>query len=139
VSKPPYPFLSDDWVAAARALRAEFEGRIPEPPAAVRLNVVVTESPHHEGPLLGHVDTTNGEILIEQGHLPSPDLTITVDYATARAAFVARDPQAVMASFLSGKILVEGDVMKLMVLQGAAPSGDAIEMYRRLDEFTEKD
>ena len=45
----------------------------------------------------------------------------------------------VMASFLGGKILVEGDVMKLMVLQSAQPPGDAVEMYQRLDAFTTKD
>ncbi len=44
-----------------------------------------------------------------------------------------------MQSFLSGKILVEGDVMKLMVLQSAQPSADAVEMYERLDALTARD
>lgn len=136
---PTYAFLTDEWIAAARALRVEFANRIPAPPTDVRLNVVVTQSPHHEGPIDGHIDTTNGEILIENGHLDAPDLTITIDYETAKSAFVERDPQAVMASFLAGKIMVEGDVMKLMVLQSPAPSDDAIEMYQRLDAFTARD
>ncbi len=139
MSSPTYPFLSDEWVAAAQALRAEYEGRIPEPPAAVRLNTIITKSPHHDGPLNGHIDTTQGQIIIDAGHIDSPDLTVTVDYATAKAAFVARDPQAVMQAFLSGKILVEGDVMKLMVLQSAQPSPEAIEMYQRLDALTSRD
>ncbi|MEZ5377508.1 MAG: SCP2 sterol-binding domain-containing protein [Acidimicrobiales bacterium] len=139
MSSPTYPFLSDEWVEAARALRSEYEGRIPEPPASVRLNTIITDSPHHDGPLHGHIDTTRGEIIIDEGHIDAPDLTVTVDYATAKAAFVARDPQAVMQSFLSGKILVEGDVMKLMALQSAQPTADAVEMYERLDAFTARD
>ncbi len=139
MSSPTYPFLSDGWITAARALRAEYEGRIPEPPAAVRLNTIVTDSPHHDGPLDGHIDTTRGEIIIDEGHIDSPDLTVTVDYATAKAAFVTRDPQAVMASFLSGKILVEGDVMKLMVLQSTQPDALAVEMFERLDALTARD
>ncbi len=139
MSSPTFAFLTDEWILAARALRDEYADRIPAPPAEVRLNVVVTDSPHHDTPILGHIDTSSGDIIIDSGHLDSVDLTVTVDYQTAKAAFVSRDPQVVMASFLGGKILVEGDVMKLMVLQSAQPSGDAVEMYQRLDAFTTKD
>ncbi len=139
MSSPPYAFLTDAWIDAAHALRAEFADRIPPPPAPIRMNVVVTKSPHHDEPIQGHIDTSAGEIIIERGHIDRPDLTITVDYQTATAAFVSRDPQAVMASFLGGKILVEGDVMKLMVLQGQEPTEDVIEMYLRLDALTARD
>ena len=121
-------FLTDGWIEAARALRAEFADRIPPSPLEVRINVVVTDSPHHDADIEGHIDTSDGETLIEQGHLTEPELTLTVDYATALAAFVTRDPQAVMQAFLGGKILVEGDASKLMMLQAQPPSDDALEM-----------
>lgn len=105
---------------------------------AVRMNVVITDSPHHDDSIEGHIDTSNGETLIDRGHISDPELTLTVDYATALAAFVTRDPQAVMQAFVGGKILVEGDVAKLMMLQGQAPSEDAVEMYQRLDDITAK-
>lgn len=136
-----YPFLSPEWIEAARALRDEYAERVPPAPMAARINVVVTEIPHG-GPdqLEGHIDTTSGQTIIEHGHLPDPELTVTVDYLTARAVFVTRDHQAMMQSFLSGRILVEGDATRLFAL---VPGPDAIddtslEMYRRLDDLTDR-
>ena len=69
-------------------------------------------------------------------------LTVTVDYPTAKAAFVTRDQQEVMQAFLSGKILVDGDASKLLALQSGAPADIdpiAVEMYQKLDAMTAKD
>lgn len=129
-------FLTDGWIVAARALRDEYDDRIPPSPIDVKVNVVVTDSPHHDGEIHGKIDSSAGEILIDKGHLDDPELTLTVDYETALAAFVTRDPQAVMQAFLGGKILLEGDASKLMLLQAQAPTDDAIEMYERLDAIT---
>lgn len=136
----PQPFLSDAWIENARALRAEFDDQIPEPPIAVRMNVVVTDIDHRsDGALDGHIDTSSGEVIIENGHLDDPELTVTVDYGTAKAAFVDRDPQAVMQAFFAGKILVEGDVSRLMALQAEEPNDAALEMYQRLSDMTSAD
>ncbi len=136
----PQPFLSDAWIENARALKAEFDDQIPEPPMAVKMNVVVTDIGHRaDGQLDGHIDTSGGEVIIENGHLDKPELTVTVDYATAKAAFVKRDPQAVMQAFFAGKILVEGDVSRLMALQAEQPNASAIEMYKRLSAMTSDD
>ncbi len=138
MSDETHPFLTDDWIEAARKLRQEFGDRIPPSPVPIRMNVVVTDSPHHEGPIHGHIDTSSGEILIEQGHLDEPELTLTVDYPTAFAAFVTRDVGTVMQAFMGGKILVEGDASKLLQLQAQNPTDDALEMYARLDALTAK-
>ena len=133
----PQQFLSDAWIENAQALRTEFEDQIPAPPIAVKMNVVVTDIDHrNDGQLDGHIDSSGGEIIIEHGHLDNPELTVTVDYATAKAAFVNRDTQAVMQAFFAGKILVEGDVSRLMALQAEPPNGAAIEMYQRLSAIT---
>jgi hypothetical protein len=135
-----HPFLSNEWIEAARAVHLEYEGRLPPPPLPVRANVVVTQVPHGTGRVEGHVDTTGGNLTVDHGHVPSPDLTVTVDYGTARAAFVTQDLQALMQSFLGGKILVEGDVTKLLALQ--TPPRDpeaaalAAEVGRRIREIT---
>lgn len=129
-------FLSDGWIDAARELRNEFADQIPDPPVAVKLNVIVTEIPHREGNLDGHIDSSNGELIIEQGHIDEPELTITVDYDTAKAAFVTRDQQAVMQAFLGGKIFVEGDASRLLMLQAGEPNDLAMEMYQRLSDMT---
>lgn len=136
-----YPFLSDEWIEEARALRSRHADQVPPPPVPVRINVVVTEIPHRDDELSGHIDSTDGQTIIEQGHLDDPELTITVDYETAKAAFVTRDQQAVMQAFLSGKIFVEGDASKLLALQATQPSVDsaAYEIYDEMMAFTAED
>ncbi len=61
------------------------------------------------------------------GSSRSPDLTVTTDYATARAIFLEQDPQAGMQAFLSGKVKVEGDMTKMMQMQIAMPKDDLAE------------
>lgn len=135
-----HPFLSPEWITAARALRAEYADQLPEPVVAARLNIVITDVPHGESDVMkGHIDTTEGQTIIDDGHLDDPDLTVTVDYDTAKAAFVTRDQEALMQAFFGGKILVEGDVSKLLALQATPPDEVAplvIEMYERLNAFT---
>lgn len=134
-------FLSDEWIDEARALRNRYADQVPRPTIPVRLNVVVTEIPHRDDDLQGHIDSTDGQTIIEQGHLDDPELTITVDYHTAKAAFVTRDPQAVMQAFFSGKIFVEGDASKLLALQSVPPGvdGPAEGIYDDMMAFTAED
>ncbi len=138
-----YPFLSVEWIDAARALREEYSEQIPASSIEARVNIVVTEIPHGDEPTLnGKIDTSSGQTIIDHGHLDDPELTVTVDYQTAKAAFVTRDQTEVMQAFLAGKILVDGDVSKLLALQpGPQTEIDpiAIEMYHKLDEMTAKD
>ncbi len=136
-----YPFLSDEWIDMARDLRARYQDQLPTPLLTVRLNVVVTEIPHRAGELQGHIDSRDGQTIIEQGHLQDPDATITVDYETAKAAFVTQDQQAVMHAFLTGKIFLEGDASKLLALQAGQASTDplAVEIYEKLRGFTASD
>lgn len=139
VTVTTHPFLSDAWIDAARELRERRAGELPPPPAAVKVNVVVTDIPHRDGDLQGHIDTSEGTTIIEDGHLDDAELTVTVDYATARAAFIDRDQQAVMQAFLGGKIFVEGDASKLLALQaGPPPDVEPIaeDVYAELRSFT---
>ncbi len=125
---------------AARDLRHEFAGSVGPPPAEVKLNVIVTDIPHRsEEELRGHIDTSGGSLTIEQGHLEFPELTLTVDYVTAKAAFITRDPAALMQAFFAGKIFVEGDATQLLLLQPQDPGPEAIEFVRRLDAITRVD
>ena len=69
----------------------------------------------------------------------NPDLTVTVDYDTAKAILVEGNPQAGMQAFMQGKVRVEGDMAKLMALQAqpAATDPNAAEMAARLRDITE--
>jgi putative sterol carrier protein len=133
----PYPFLSDEWIEEAHAIRAELkDSSSPSINHPVRMNLVVTEIPFGDDDLHAHMDTTEGELEIDKGHVEDADLTVTVDYATAKAILVDRNPQAGMQAFMAGKIRVEGDMAKLMAIQ-AAPDERADELAERLRAITE--
>ena len=140
VAVTSYAFLSDDWIAAARELRAEYAHRLPATPFTISMNLVVTELPFGSGRLLAHLDTAGGTPEVELGHLDKPDLTITTDYHTVRIILVDADPQGAMSAFLSGRIKVDGDIAKLLQLQstGLAGSDDpvALELAQRLQAIT---
>ncbi len=132
-----YPFLSDEWVAEARSIREEFGGDGGAVPHKVRMNLVITDVPFGDGPIDAHMDTTEGAVKLDVGHLDPADLKVTVDYVTAKAILVDGNPQAGMQAFMSGKIKVEGDMAKLMALQATPPDAAAADMAQRLKEITE--
>ncbi len=137
-----HQFLSPEWIVAARELRDEYASQAPEPSQPVRANLVITEAPFTDDDINGHVDTTAGSIMVDEGHLDDPELTVTTDYATAKSMFVDRDPAKAMESFMLGKILVTGDVAKLMTFASGPPPDDpeqlalANEIAGRLSEIT---
>ncbi|MHB1930511.1 MAG: SCP2 sterol-binding domain-containing protein [Acidimicrobiales bacterium] len=112
-------FLSDEWIDQARRIRAEYDGR---PPVAMRMNVVITDVPWAPGRVEGYIDTSGDGIDLEVGRLEQPDLTVTMEHATARALLVGGDPQAAVQAFLTGRVRVDGDLTKLMLVQGS-PGG----------------
>jgi len=130
----PFDFLSDEWVAEARKIRAELKdlGPIANP---MRINLIVTEVPG-AGSMDAHIDTSGGEPDIERGHLPDAELTVTLDYVTAKALLIEGNGQAAMQAFMAGKIRVDGDMSKLLALQGGSPLGEAEQLAARIREIT---
>ena len=121
----PSKFLSDEWMAEAKKIREEFAGKGTPPAHAVRMNQIITDVPFGDGTINAHLDTSGGEAELDVGHLENPDLTVTLDYETAKAIFVEQNPQAGMQAFMQGKIKVQGDMTKLMALQAGAPDETA--------------
>ncbi len=122
---PTFPFLSDEWIAEARKIRAELadpDRQAAAAPVSVRMNQVITDVPFGDGPLDAHLDTSSGTLEMEIGHLEEPDVTVSLDYATAKAIFVDGTMEAGMKAFMDGKIRVQGDMAKLIsALQQLAP------------------
>jgi putative sterol carrier protein len=139
---PTYPFLSDEWITEARKIRAE----VPASPAddepaanAVRMNQVITDVPFGSGNLDAHLDTSSGTLEMETGHLEHPDVTVTLDYETAKAIFVDGTLEAGMKAFMDGKVRVQGDMAKLIAaLQQLSPPDPAAvdQAQRRIREIT---
>ena len=133
-----YPFLSDEWIAEARRIHEEYRGQGADVPPDVRMNLVVTDVPFGPGTIDAHADTTSGELDIDLGHLDAAEVTLTLDYDTARAILVDQDQQAVMQAFMGGRIKVQGDMTKLIVLQGSIGTADptALEAAGRVRDMT---
>jgi hypothetical protein len=130
-------FLSDEWVSEARKIREEYEGKGAVVPHLMRMNLIVIEVPFGSGGIEAHLDTSDGALKLELGHLEVVDLTVTLDYATAKAILVEGNPAAGMQAFMAGRIKVDGDMSKLMALQGAAPDPTSVEVAARLRQITE--
>ena len=116
-----HPFLSEAWMDAARAIREKYQDQVPPITASIRMNQVITDVPFGEGTINVFTDTSTGEMVMDLGSLADAEVTVTTDYATARAIFVEQDQAAAMQAFMSGKIKVQGDMMKMMAMQTAMP------------------
>jgi hypothetical protein len=121
----PHPFLSDEWMTEARAIRARHAGETAKVTQVLKINQVVTGAPFGNGTVESYLDTSSGDVVMELGRLEDADVTVTTDYETAKAIFVEQDAAAGMQAFKTGKIQVQGDMMKLMAMQTAMPNDEA--------------
>ena len=131
------PFLSHEWIIEARKLRDEYRGRAQPYAQPVRMNQVITDVPFGEGVIQSHLDTSEGGVEMDLGHLDDPDVTLTLDYATARAVFVDQDREAAMQAFMGGKIKVQGDMTKLLAMLQDPTDPLGAEVAARIKEITE--
>lgn len=131
-----YEFLSQEWVEAARKIQEESEAPASPPAHAVKMNLCITEVPFGDSDIEAHLDTSSGETSMDLGHMEGPDLTVTVDYATAKAIFIDQNPQAGMQAFMAGKVKVQGDMTKLMVMQQATPDPAAAAVAAKIKDIT---
>jgi putative sterol carrier protein len=120
----PFPFLSAEWMDAAKAIRDKYADQSAAITISVRMNQVITDSPLGDGDIHLYLDTSSGHLDMEAGELETPDLTLTTDYETAKTIFVDQDQAAGMQAFLAGKIKVQGDMMKMMAMQTSMPQDD---------------
>lgn len=133
-------FLSDEWLEAAHAIRAEYDGRAGDPPAKVRMNLNIKECPDglgDDGVIAAHVDSTGGEVDLDLGHLEKPEVTVTVAYDVAKSFIVEGDVSAVMQAFMSGNMVATGDLAKLMAMQTGVPDPVQLEIAGKIQAITD--
>jgi len=129
-------FLSDEWMLEAKKIREESGGGVAVP-HKIKMNLNITEVPFGDNPFEAHMDTSSGEMEMDTGHVADPELTVTVDYDTAKAIFVDNNPQAGMQAFMAGKIKVQGDMTKLMQMQQGAPDPAQAEIAKKIQAITD--
>ena len=133
-------FLSDEWLEAAKQIREEHSGDGGSTPHQVRMNLVIIECPDGvgtDGTVNAHMDTSSGQMEMDLEHLENPELTVTVDYATAKAIFVDQNPQAGRQACMAGKVKVQGDMTKLMAMQQGSPDPAAAAIAAKISEITD--
>ena len=117
-------FLSPEWFAAVRRIQELHADEAAAALAGQRMvmNAVVTETPGG-GEQRFHIRIDEGRAEWGEGELDAADVTLTLDHETAKTVILGGDPQQAMQAFVQGRIQVEGDMTKLMALQGGAASG----------------
>lgn len=132
-----YEFLTDEWLTEAKRLTDEAAMPANAPAHVIRMNQVITDAPFKDNEdILVHMDTTSGKVVLDLGHLESPDLTVTIDFVTAKAIFVEQNQQAGMQAFMAGKIKVQGDMTKMMAMGQTAPDPAAVELAQKIKDMT---
>jgi hypothetical protein len=119
-----YDFLSAEWVAAAAEIRARYADQAPKIGVSVRINLEVTDTPLGDDPVLAHIDTTSGEFVFELGHLDDADTGVLTDYEVAKALVLGAEQAALMQAFMEGRVRINGDMTRLLVLQASLPQGE---------------
>ena len=109
-------FLSEEWTKAVQeALNGNAAFKSAAAPLAAKIQQVVTTP---DGEKRYWFKLEGGEAALGMGDLEGGvDATITQDYDTAVA--LSKNELTGTAAYMSGKLRVQGDLMKLMQLQGA--------------------
>lgn len=107
-------FLTDEWATAATQALNESEAfqKAAAGQTAKIQNVVTTP----DGEVKFYLAVDGGKAEGAIGETDNPDATITQDYDTAVALW--KNELTATAAYMSGKIKVSGDLMKLMQMQG---------------------
>ena len=109
-------FLSDEWMKSVQDSlnrNQAFKGAAGSQTAKIQ-QVVTTP----EGEKRYWFKLEGGQASLGSGESPDPvDATITQDYDTAVG--ISKNELSGTAAYMSGKLRVSGDLMKLMQLQGA--------------------
>ena len=102
----PFPFLSAEWMDAAKAIREKYADQSAAITITVRMNQVITDTPFDDGDIRLYLDTSSGTLVMEPGELETPDLTLTTD-VTPEQIFVLAEKaklQVVIDSLLDNAV-----------------------------------
>ena len=115
-------FLSEEWARTfTEALNKDDGFKNAAGSQSVKVQQVVNTT---EGEKQFYLKLEGGEVEIGTGEVDAPEATITQDYETAVALY--KGELTGTAAYMSGKLKVTGDLMKLMQMQGAQAAGQKV-------------
>jgi putative sterol carrier protein len=107
-------FLSEEWAEeVTKAINSNEAFQKAAGSQAAKVQQIVA-TPEGEKRYFFHLE--GGRAQVSVGEIEGPDATISQDYETAMA--LSRNELSGTAAFMSGKVRVSGDLMKLMQMQG---------------------
>ncbi|MFN8016263.1 MAG: SCP2 sterol-binding domain-containing protein [Acidimicrobiia bacterium] len=106
-----FEFLSPEWEQAAEELH---DSNKPETSNDIEFSMNVTITPTPFGEKLISIDVKNGQAAVEKEHIENADITVKTDYETAYKLFTQGDMNIVMSKMLEGKVVIGGNVAKLL-------------------------
>ena len=132
-------FLSPAWIRAVGRVRDELDIGVQETDMGVRANVTIVDAPFEVPTVLGHLDTSSGTPLFDEGHLSEADFMIEMPYSLAYEIFVERDPATVVPVLLGGQVKLTGDSSKILLLADfILPSDESLETVEGLGSTAHK-
>jgi putative sterol carrier protein len=109
-------FLTQQWATAVtEALNSSEEFQQAAANQQVKLQQVVTDVPDAR-PGKYYFSLEDGKVEVAVGEIADPEATLTQDYETAVA--ISRREVNPQNAFMQGKLKIQGNMMKLMQLQG---------------------
>jgi hypothetical protein len=109
MTTPPttYPFLSDEWRAAVRDLKAEYlDNPVVEP--GLVINATITHVPFGDGTLELHSEA--GPVMgWELGHIDGAVVALEIEYHMAKALVLDQTFDALEQEVASGALKIEGE------------------------------
>ena len=109
-------FLTEEWASAMTdALNSSDEFKQAAGSQQVKLQQVVTDAPDG-GESKYYFTLDNGQAQVGLGEISDAEATLSQDYATAQA--IANQELNAQNAFMQGKLKIQGNMMKLMQLQG---------------------
>ena len=109
-------FLTDEWADQVKSALNSSEGfQRAAGSQSAKIQQVITGTPDGDEKRYWF-KLEGGQADLGLGDIEGPDATITQDYDTAVA--LSKNELTGTAAYMSGKLRVQGDLMKLMQLQG---------------------
>ena len=127
-----HQFLSDSWFDEIKELRDAADIPVPEAIKDLVINVEVNGGPG--GDVTAHMKAGR----FEKGLAEGAPTKLILPFDIAKKMVVEGDQNAATQAFMSGQIKVEGDMTKLMSMQGAGPPSEAQkELEEKIRAMTE--
>ena len=107
-------YLSDEWAkSVTEAVNAHDAFKQQATGKNVKLQYVIATA---EGEVKYYTELKDGQATVGIGEIDDPEATLSSDYDTSAALY--RNELNATAAYMSGKLKIQGDLMKLMQLQG---------------------